>query len=269
MSPNNHTKVFLGNSKNPDPVLAGQQAAQMAMDLLPSQESAAWALAFCGGRHNADTVLQGLRSELGNVPVIGGAAAGGISHGLMGYSGYECFLAVFPTPLPAPTIITVDGLDTGELEIGKRLGKQLYQTANDGGTVLILYDSIRSAPPPVLYVGSQLMDGIYLELAKKPLKLIGAGTVGDFQLTESYIFDGQQAKKHAAVAIIFPPAFQSHTTIMHGCMPVSSFLEITKIDGATLYELNGRPALEVLLEMLGQPSNKSAYDNLSLSVTIG
>jgi hypothetical protein len=51
---------------------------------------------------------------------------------------------------------------------------------------------------------------------------------------------------------------------MHGCIPVSSFLEITRIDGAVVYELDGRPALEVVQEMMGSPA-----DNLSLAVTLG
>jgi hypothetical protein len=93
--------------------------------------------------------------------------------------------------------------------------------------------------------------------------------MGDFQFTESYIFDGSQAVKHAGVAIVLPAVLQSHTTIMHGCIPVSPFLEITKIDGAVVYELDGRPALEVLMGMLDDESGSPVRENLHLLVTLG
>jgi small ligand-binding sensory domain FIST len=56
---------------------------------------------------------------------------------------------------------------------------------------------------------------------------------------------------------------------MHGCMPVSSFMEITRIEDAVLYELDGRPALDVLSEMVGHQAGQPATDNLSLAITIG
>jgi small ligand-binding sensory domain FIST len=52
-------------------------------------------------------------------------------------------------------------------------------------------------------------------------------------------------------------------------MPVSSFLEVTRIDGPLIYELNGRPALEVLQEMIGDEQGSFNADNLSLNITLG
>jgi small ligand-binding sensory domain FIST len=52
-------------------------------------------------------------------------------------------------------------------------------------------------------------------------------------------------------------------------MPVSAFLEITKIDGAVIYELNGRPALNVLQEMISGEQEPFNIDNLSLNITLG
>ena len=122
----------------------------MAADLLQPDESAAWALAFCGGRHDREAVLQGLRSRLGEVPIVGGAAVGTITPGFVGYSSYECSVAVFPDSIPRPTIVMIDGLDGGETETGRKLGLKLRDITNEGDTVLLFYDSIRSAPPPAL-----------------------------------------------------------------------------------------------------------------------
>jgi small ligand-binding sensory domain FIST len=261
--------ILIGTSQHPDSAQAAQQAGRMIRAQLAPTQSASWALAFCGGRHDREVILQGLRSELGEIAIVGGAAVGTITNNSLGYSGYECTVAAFPASVPKPIIVAIECLQAGELEAGQQLGAKLRDVSHEGDTVLLFYDSIQAGPPPVLYVGSRLMEGLYQGLGSQPLKLIGAGTVGDFGLTNSYVFDGHQGIKHAVVAAVLPSIVQSHTTIMHGCMPVSSFLEITRIEGAVLYELEGRPALDVLSEMTGQRAGQPAADNLSLAITIG
>jgi hypothetical protein len=266
---NKQNLIPVGMSQNPDSVQAGEEAAQIALEQLAPGETIGWALAFCGGRHDHAAVLQGLRSELGEVEIIGGAAIGTITGNVLGYGGYECAVAIFPGSLSKPTIVLGGNLSQGELEAGRQLGARLREVSGDNNTVLLFYDSLRGGPPPVLYVASCLMEGIYQGLAGKPLKLIGAGMIGDYNFEKSYIFDGCQGAKHAVVAVVLPGAFQSHTTIMHGCIPASAFREITRMDGAVVYELDGRPALTVLAEMLGQGPGTSVKDNLSLAVTLG
>ena len=56
---------------------------------------------------------------------------------------------------------------------------------------------------------------------------------------------------------------------MHGCRPVSTFMEITRIDGAEVYELDGRPALTVIERMLGLPLGGSRGHELTLTATLG
>ncbi len=262
--------IPVGISRHPDPVLAAEEAAQAAIDQLPRYEAPGWALAFCGGRHDEAAVLQGLRSQLGQIEIIGGVAVGTISDDLPGYSGYECAVALFPGFLSKSHPILVEDMQRGELEAGRQLGAGLRQKAGDGDTVLLFYASLhRLGPPPALYSGSRLVEGIYQGLADKRIKLIGAGLIGDYGFKKSYIFDGQGAVHHAALAVILPPMIHSHTTILHGCKPASAFLKISRIEGPVVYELDGHPALEVLTEMLGQAPGVSAGDPLPLAVTLG
>ncbi len=53
----------------------------------------------------------------------------------------------------------------------------------------------------------------------------------------------------------------AETEILHGCRPVSAFMEITRIEGATVYELDGEPALKVIERMLGLPIGGGAGRN--------
>jgi hypothetical protein len=88
-------------------------------------------------------------------------------------------------------------------------------------------------------------------------------------LSDGWVFDGRDVAKHAAVAVVFPASVAEETMILHGCRPVSTFMEITRIDGAEVYELDGQPALEVIERMLGVRLDGSGGQSLSLMATLG
>lgn len=228
-----------------------------------------WALVFCGGRHDPAALLEGLRTGLGVIPIVGGAGVGLITAAAATLSGYECGLLLFADILAPAAIMVADGLEWDEIATGQQLGAQLRELLFPGATVLLFYDSVKSTSPPVLHVGSWLMDGLYAGLGEQRPTVIGAGTLTDMKWTDGFIFDGQQARKHAAVAVVLPPALMSHVTISHGCFPASDFLVITRIDGARVLELDGRPALTVVAERLGVSREELAARLPLLSLTLG
>jgi len=261
--------IYTGLSLDTDSSKAGREAARTAAGKFGTDDSVSWVLAFCGGRHQPEVILDGIRSELGNIPIYGGAAVGLITNETLGNTGYECGLAVFSAAFPEHGSIVADNLQSGEFQAGTDLGRKLSKAAIDGDSVVIFYDNLRSTPPPLLYSGSKLMNGLYEGLAGKQLHIFGAGMVGDFTFSPSFIFDGTNAVKHSAIAVILPRALSPHTKIMHGCTPISSFMEITKIEGAVLYELDGRRATDVFSKMLGIDEEFLRDDDIPFLVTLG
>jgi small ligand-binding sensory domain FIST len=55
---------------------------------------------------------------------------------------------------------------------------------------------------------------------------------------------------------------------MHGCIPASPYMKVTKIEGPILYELDNKPALEMVQHHLPEMQNLSE-NNVALSITIG
>ena len=262
-------KIGIGIFEGHDAKSAGKEAAYLALKELHAGQNAGWAMVFAGGRHAPDEVLSGLRSQLGDLDIIGGSAVGGITHNFANYSGYECVVALFPASIAKPHFLVATDLDKGEEEAGRRLGAQLNEAASEDSDVFLFYDTVRTSPPPVLNTASRLVEGIYNGLGDKQLNITGAGLVGDFQLSGSYVFDGRHYAKQAAAAVVLPSELSAHTTIMHGCIPISSFMEITRVDGPIIYEIDHRPALDVLNEIFGEQQGCALVDNLSLIMTLG
>jgi hypothetical protein len=227
-------------------------------------------VAFCGGKHDGDAVLHAIRAAFGQrVPVVGGSAAGVIWRDGLGYSGLELGLAAFVDEDVLPTIVATHDLNEGERVSGGRLGARIAGVAGDGAVVLLFYDSVANSTPLRLHCASPLVAGLEAGLGGRRVRLIGGGMLTDMNLSDGWVFDGRGVSKHAAVAMVFPTGVAEETMILHGCRPVSTFMEITRIDGAEVYELDGRPALEVIERMLGVRLDGAGGQSLSLMATLG
>lgn len=139
---------------------AAAQAVTQAQSGLKSGSKAAWAIAFSGNKHDPVPILKAIRSRLQNIPVYGGSCAGTIVNDSLGYGGFECSVALFDSSIGMPQVFIADDLQAGEFDAGKSLGARLQSQTSDENAVILLYDSVKSSPPPVLHMGSALLDGI-------------------------------------------------------------------------------------------------------------
>lgn len=226
-------------------------------------------VAFCGGKHDPEATLGALRRRFAGVPIVGGSAAGVISREGLGYSGLELGLVGFYDRGTAPAALIAHGLGAGEFQAGRELGSRIGAVAAEDAVAIVLFDSVASYSPPRLHHASSIVDGIHEGLAGRRVTLLGGGLLTDMNLTGGWVFDGDGVARHAAVALVFPPAVAAETAILHGCRPVSAFMEITRIEGAEVFELDGQPALRVIERMLGLPLGSARGHELSLAATLG
>jgi hypothetical protein len=256
----------VGYGKSPDPAAAVRQAFAA---LGTATDDLKLLMAFAGGKLDPFAVRAAIADLAGPVPVIGGSAAGAISRGGTGYSGFELGLVAFDDPATTPRVVMSRGLDTDERTSGAELGAQVRDAVAERSLVLLLFDSVASTQPPKLHYASAIVAGFNEALGDSPVDLLGGGLLTDMNMTGAWVFDGEGVSKHVALALIFPPVVTAETVILHGCRPVSAFMEITRIDGATVFELDGEPALKVIERMLGLPIGGGRGQELSLVATLG
>lgn len=258
--------VAIGHGKSASAAAAIEQCRATMGDFAPRL-----LLVFCGGKHDAGEILGALRTNFGDdVLIVGGSAAGVIWRDGLGYSGLEVGLVAFgDEAAPLPRIVVNRDLRQGEHEAGIAFGRALAEAAADDAVVLMFYDSVASTSPLRLHPASDLIEGLESGLDGRRIRLVGGGTLTDMNLSDGWVFDGRGVAKHAAVALGFPPAVRDDTVILHGCRPVSTFMEITRIEGAEVFELDGKPALEVIERMLGVTLGSTSSQDLSLIATLG
>ena len=84
------------------------------------------------------------------------------------------------------------------------------------------------------------------------MPIIGAGVIGDYDLSPAKQFCGSYVGNQSVVGALLAGDFKPYFRIMHGCSPLDGvYHRITKIQGSNIYELDGKPIVEMIDELFG------------------
>ncbi len=226
-------------------------------------------LAFCSGRLDHNQFFRGIDDIVKGTPIIGGSAIGIITNDDLSYEGYPSGVAIFQFDSISCQIAAVGDLDKNEKLAGQNLAKKLSGT-QEAKFMLMLYDSIKipASPtsPPVMNASPPLIEGIESILPNVPI--IGAGLVGDYQLSHTEQFCGSDVCRKSVAGALLSGDFDVYHQIMHGCSPVDgNYHKITKMQGSVINELDGKPIVDTIDKLYGTKSWREQHP-LSL-LTIG
>ncbi len=251
------TKSGVGYSEKVNSNEAGTEAAQQA--LASSKISGRKvALLFSTAKHNPKELLSSVLSVLGaDTKIYGGSVCGIISKEKVSYNGFEVGLAVFSADEVKIDGHIVRNIKGRELESGVELGQQLASRKfAEDDTLFVGFEAIRGeGPTQLLNFGTPILEGMSQSLKSWP-NTIGAAFQGDFNFQSSFTFFDSEVETAAAIALIISGK-KSRSVLMHGCTPMSDYYKITKCAGNVVLEIDGKPALERVSEILGPGSDKT------------
>ena len=214
-------------------------------------------LVFGGGKHTPEVILETIASRYPRSCVVGGACAGIIVAEGSSCSGSEIGMVAFLAAEISPGAHFVDLLARGDLEAGHQLGRLVRDQHASDAAVLLLYDSVLSFQPRRLHSAGHLLQGFQAEWPGA-MAAIGGGLLTDLNLTAGWILLNGQVKRHAALALVFPNGVTADAIILRAARPISSFMAVTHIEGAEIFTLDGRRALDVVEEHLDVPLTDTA-----------
>lgn len=247
-------KVGIASNTEKSALRSGQQLAHQAMSA-GKLSQAHMVLAFCTADVDHAAFYKGLRMVVGpQPPIVGGSAVGIITNTDICYQGSAAGVMIIESDALRLHVASGDHIDDGESGAGQALAQGLPDDP-EAQLMLIFYDSIRiparATSPPIMNASPPLIQGIQKAL-KPQVPILGAGVLGDLDFQPTYQFCGHHVGQESAVGLMMCGAFKFYWRIMHGCTPLNGIYHtITRSQGPALYEVDGRPIVNLIDELYG------------------
>ncbi len=261
--------IGTGYSEQSDSTKAG---AQIVTDALENGQikNPRLALLFATNRHDEKQLYDGARDVLGeNCQIYGGQSVGIITNEELSYDGFEAGCVVFGGEDFSVDVSIATGLSTSEIDTGEKLGSTMAGwNTEDVQNLLLLYDSVnRDEGFFQLNMATPLLEGIRKSF-KMPAETAGFGMSGDMKGTPGKQILNGEITSQSVLGLSFHKPLQMHTKVMHGCVPGGAYHTITKSEGPVIYEIDDKPALEVIADLLDQDMEENWRD-YSFFITLG
>ena len=266
------TKTGAGYSENPASYDAGVEAARAAM-AEAGVDACDLAMMYSTAKHDPVQLRDGARSVIGpGARLFGGSSLGAITKERLGYNGYQVGMAVMSSDSVQVDMFIEGGMPDNEYSVGVALGEQIRSREYTGTPgMLLMYDSVKGEPSEGMVanvnLATPLIEGMGQSLGTWP-HAAGGGMTGDLVSSKSCQWFDDRIEQQCAMALVLSGSAQLDTIIMHGCRPASGYHTVTKVDSLTVLEIDGRPALEVVAEILG-PDSYRRWENYPFFMTLG
>jgi hypothetical protein len=130
-----------------------------------------------------------------------------------------------------------------------------------------MYESVKVSTPdgPVLNMGSPLLEGMRETLGEWP-PVVGLGLLGDPRWRPGPQYVDDRLETQSVLGVVLSGSARMDVATITNLKPMSTYREITSIDGPTVLRIDGRPALEVIEDLVGPDLR---WENYPLTVTLG
>lgn len=248
---------------------AGGEAARMAKDRSGS-ESPDVVFVFATAKHDPVQLTKGVREVVGTqARLLGGAAGGAITNERLGYDGYQVGVAVLSSDTIYADLFVESDLTGAEYETGRRLGEKI--NSNGASSFLFFYDALKRTIPdggPDLNLATPIIEGLEQSLGEWP-QVAGAGLHADAQMIHpSFLLADDRVEEQSVVGLALSGNVQMDTLILHGCKPSSPYHTITRAEENAILEIDGKPALEMVDQMLGA-DGEVGWEDFPFFITLG
>jgi len=195
--------------------------------------------------HDQSEVLRRLRGHLGPaVPLLGCSVQGVVVRGDVREGGF---------------LIGAMGLGGADLRVAPAIARDIQSTTRRKGEMLARdVQSALGGDPQFTFACwdprngvdvEELLDGMSQSI-KTPL--VGGGAGQPFgRIVKTYQYFGEEVTTRAAIALGLAGPFCAEVGLAHGTAPTGVTMTATRSEGTTLFEIDGRPAIDVWREVTG------------------
>jgi small ligand-binding sensory domain FIST len=264
------TRFGVGFSELPDAFAAGRAAGMEALEQAGLDKGQAQlCLLFCTSRHDAAEFFRGVQEAVGNIRCFGGYANGTGNNVSMGYDGYQTVVGLMYAPDVQVDIFLQEGIAFNEYETGKALAGQIREASFQGDpNIILLFDAVNRLEGQFrMNYGTPFIRGMKEVIGTWP-NIAGARMLGDMKFKPTHQWVNGEMTQNSALALCLSGNIRMDYVVMHGCKPASAYHTVTATQGANILEIDHKPALSFVQEILG-PDMKDNLKEIKYFVTLG
>jgi hypothetical protein len=256
------TNAGVGMSHHHNPNIAGREAAEQALESAGGVAKPDFVFLFASVGYDQPSLLQVVRETTGGAPLTGCSAEGTIN----GDDADESNFSVVVTAISSEELRWHNGLAAGlEAEpraVGKRVAKEVFpHVSTDTIGLFVFPDGAKDFVVPTENLVDTFFAGLEENLpSERFLPLWGGGAGNDFNNFASPTYqycDDEVITDGVSYALLSGKA-RAGWAISHACIPIGSERIVTRSKGNIIYEIDGKPAMEVFGEYL--PEHALTHD---------
>ncbi len=239
------TKAGVGMSHHHNPNVAGREAAEQALENAGIVKPD-FVFLFASVGYDQHSLLRAVREATGGAPLSGCSAEGTID----GDDADESNFSVVVTAISSDELQWLNGLTTGlradSRAVGKRVAQDLLPHLSAETIGLFVF-------PDGLTTN---LEHFFTELegdlpSDRFLPLWGGGAGNNLNVEEpTYQYCDDEIVSDGVSYALLSGEAQTAWAISHGLMPIGGARTVTRGEGNIIYEIDGKPATEVLKEYL-------------------
>ena len=236
------TKAGVGMSHHHSPSIAGREAAEEALTNA-GLEKPDFVFMFATVGYDQRSLLRAVREVTGGAPLSGCSAEGTIGGDYADESNFSVVVMAISSEELRWTNGLATGLGTDSWTAGQKVAQSLSSDLGTDAVGLFVF------PDGTTVNFDQFFAGLEGNLSSdRFLPLWGGGAGDNFAMRQTYQYcDDEIASDGVAYALLSGEA-QPASAVGIGYIPIGSERTVTRSQGNVIYEIDGKPVLEVLQE---------------------
>jgi hypothetical protein len=237
-------KAGVGMSRHHNPNVAGREAAEQALENADIVKPG-FVFMFATVGYDQHSLLRTVRENTGGAPLSGCSAEGTIGGDDADESNFSVVVMVISSEKLRWRNGLVTGLSGDPRAVGQRVAQSLSSDLGADAVGLFVF------PDGTTVNFDRLFAGLEMNLPSDRFLPIWGGGAGDnLALVQTYQYCDDEITSDGVAYALLSGEAKASWDIGIGYIPIGSERTVTRSKGNVIYEIDGKPALEVLQEYM-------------------
>ena len=238
------TNAGVGMSHHRNPRAAGREAAEKAL-AAAGIERPDFVFMFASVGYDQRALLDAVRDATGGAPLAGGSGEGIIAGAETDESNFSVAVMAIDSDELRFNNAVASGLKEGSEAAGRMIARSLaHEVQPDTLGLIMLGDGLSLN-------FDRFTTGLESELQlDRLLPLFGGTSADNWGLKRTYQYCNDRITSDGVACVLLSGTARLAWSVNHGCLPIGGERKVTRCSGNVIYEIDGKPVLDVLKEYL-------------------